>query len=192
MGHADDHGLSGRVVVDVAHERDVQLHELRLQLQDVAQSGVSGARVVYCQSSSVANLVESGHQARIVLDFGMLGDLEDYLPIGLGQDIEQRDQCDRERRRDVQAEPGPLGKTARLPDLLAEGRGLELDHHANLVGRQKHEVGPPAVLEASEGLVPHGLSGGQVHDGLEDREEGVRGYGRLNLILQPFLLPALR
>ena len=40
-------GLAGRVDVDVAHQGDVELHEVWLELQDVAEAGIAGPGIVH-------------------------------------------------------------------------------------------------------------------------------------------------
>ena len=44
--HARNQRLLGRIGIDALHQRDVELHERRLQLQDVAQARKPRARVI--------------------------------------------------------------------------------------------------------------------------------------------------
>ena len=46
MAHADDHGLAAQVGVDPPDQADVELHEVGAQVDDVAEVGDPGARVV--------------------------------------------------------------------------------------------------------------------------------------------------
>ena len=103
MGHARDHGLPSRIGVDVPDQRDVELHVLRLQLEDVVQPRIARAGVVDGQHGVRPNLGEGGHELRVVLDLGVLGDLENNRPIGPGDHVQQRHQSDRQRGRDVEA-----------------------------------------------------------------------------------------
>jgi hypothetical protein len=51
---------------------------------------------------------------------------------------------------------------------------------------------PTLSAATGQGLVPHGLPGGEINHGLEDRVEGVRGDDGVNFVLQLLHLPALR
>lgn len=46
VGHPCHHCLAGRSGVDLPDEAQIELHEIRAQLQDVAQPGIPSARVV--------------------------------------------------------------------------------------------------------------------------------------------------
>ena len=72
------------LVVEVVHERAVDLHEVRVQRGDAAQRAVAGARVVDGDERAArAQLGERGAE-RVEVGVGLLGDLEDHgvEPVG--------------------------------------------------------------------------------------------------------------
>ena len=73
------------VALDPAHDAEVQLHERRPELEDVAEAGVPRARIVDGESNAAAIGREGTPQPLVVLDPGVLGELEDDRLLGEGK-----------------------------------------------------------------------------------------------------------
>lgn len=72
-----DERLARRIGSDPAHESDVELYEVRLELEDVPKARVAGARVVDREADAAAERRQAALQRDVVVDDDVLGDLND-------------------------------------------------------------------------------------------------------------------
>ena len=71
---------AARVGLERVRERAVQLDQLGVQLEDVAQAGEAGARVVHGQPrAQLAHAADRDPEARVVLHARVLGHLEHHV-----------------------------------------------------------------------------------------------------------------
>ena len=72
-----DQRTAGRVSVDIAGQAHVQLHDVRLQLNDMAQRGIAGPRIVNAQfQAAAAQRFQCLQQQFIIIDPRMLGNFQ--------------------------------------------------------------------------------------------------------------------
>ena len=114
VAHAGDQRLAGGLGVDAADQVEVDLHEVRGELQDVAEAGVAGAGIVDREADGRSEPLELAAQSRVVVDLDVLGDLEDDRPLDGRQDLAERAGPD-ELGRDVEAEVAAGGRRSLAP-----------------------------------------------------------------------------
>jgi hypothetical protein len=89
VAHADDQGLAPQVRIDPPDEADVELHEVRSQVDDVSEVGDPRPRVVDREADVAAELPDRRAQGVVVPDVLVLGDLEDERPLRRPEDLAQ-------------------------------------------------------------------------------------------------------
>ena len=89
VAHAGNERLAGGLLVHAPDEGEVDLHEVRGELQDMAEARVPGTGVVDGQANRGAKLPELAAQPLVVVDRDVLGDLEDDRSIEAGQEPAQ-------------------------------------------------------------------------------------------------------
>jgi len=75
--HSRHESSADRVLPDRAHEADVDLHEVRAQLDDVAEARVPRAGIVDREPDGGSEALDGSTERQIVVDHHMFGDLED-------------------------------------------------------------------------------------------------------------------
>ncbi len=75
--HPGHERLLRGIAVDAPNEGDVELHESRIELKYVSQAGETGAGIVDGEAHGAAKAGDARPERRVVLDDGVLGDLED-------------------------------------------------------------------------------------------------------------------
>ena len=80
-----DERLADIVVIDVADEPDVELHEIGSQLEDVAEAGEARAGVINRDPDLWANACDRRSKGGVVLDRDVLRHLEHRRATGLAQ-----------------------------------------------------------------------------------------------------------
>lgn len=80
MAHPGHQRLLRRVGVDPADEGYVELHEGRFELEDVAEGGEPGARIVNRQSDRASESGDRVAEAPVVTHLRVLRDFEDHAP----------------------------------------------------------------------------------------------------------------
>jgi hypothetical protein len=89
VAHADDQGLAPQVRIDPPDEADVELREVRSQVDDVSEVGDPRPRVVDREADVAAELPDRRAQGVVVPDVLVLGDLEDERPLRRPEDLAQ-------------------------------------------------------------------------------------------------------
>ena len=77
MPHPGHEGLLRGISVDTPDQRDVELHERRIELKDVPQAGEASSSIVDGQAHGSAKPRDAPPERFVVPDDGMLGDLQD-------------------------------------------------------------------------------------------------------------------
>ncbi|HEX3510490.1 MAG TPA: hypothetical protein VHT27_05255 [Solirubrobacteraceae bacterium] len=165
-----DGGALGAVIRDPVNQRAIDLDEVGPQLEDVAQRCVPRARVVDGDpeplSAQRGELVE---QRRVVVDHGVLGDLDDQLRerqvipgVGAAGELEQR------VRSDVDREELPTAEFGDDAPGLTDHEAFEFESQSDGLCRGEGLIGRPERLpEARERLDSGARSPVQVHDRLQ-------------------------
>ena len=122
---------------------------------------------------------------RVVVDLGVLGDLEHDPARPIGEERGQLARVEDHVRRDVQAEPGVRRQRLGGVERGRETGDLELEPETHRVRVGDHPIGRRAVGEAGERLVADGLARGERHDRLEDRAETALREDALDALPNP-------
>jgi hypothetical protein len=176
QGH--DEGLPGEVGVHAAHQGDVDLDDLRPELNEVVEVGHARSGVVDGQTEARTKCHEGRSQRAVIVHVIVLGDLEDDWPGPGSEDRAQLVAIRDEPRRDVQAEEPFGGQRLRLRHGRAQCGGLELSLEAASTRLGEHEIGRGSIVKSSQRLVPDRAAAGEIDHRLEDRMERRLGDDR--------------
>jgi hypothetical protein len=190
LNEAGDHGLPGHVEVDTSHEADVDLDNVRPQVDEMSEVGDSGTGVVGRDSHVGAEGTHRDMQRPVIVDDLVLGDLQDDRPRLTGKELRQNPAAAEEVGRDIEAQPS-VGRKARAgSDRATEGRGLEFDAEADPYGVDERLCRRVVGGEPGERLEADRLARCEVDDRLEDRPERAGlDHRRHRCALPPELLP---
>ena len=154
--HARDHGLARGVGVDVSHERDIELHEVRMKFQNVIQTRVARAGVIDRQLT-VTHRRERPPNSGVVLYLRVLGHFDDELSLDTAHHV-RRVPVDQSRGREVNAQPDVVRQLLRRVECAECAERLQLAPEPHAVGLHESMFGSHAVVESRECFVAHDAS----------------------------------
>ena len=147
--------LAGAVGLDAVDQRPVELDELRLEPEDVAQAGEPGARIVDRDArAELAYGLERLAQALIVVDARVLGDLDDDARAVAAGDQTQEPRRGERRRRDVDREVDVRRQRRQRGQRRADGGELQFPQEPDFVGLREppHRSARRRAAEARQRL----------------------------------------
>ena len=139
MDHAGDERLPGGVAVDPADDPAVQLHDVRPELDEVAQARESRAGVVDGERHAGTQRLDREAQPLVVVDGQVLGELDRDRSLNCLQDPLQAAR-EKERRRGIERQPRPGRELLAGRDRGLQARSLEVDPAA-----ERRRLGEPDV-----------------------------------------------
>jgi len=128
-GEVDEPGddrLAREIHIDAPHDAGIDLHDLRLEVDQMPEVGDTRAGIVGRDPDVGAQRSQRDMERLVIDDLLVLGHLQDDRPGLIGEEGSQRAAFAKQRRRDVQAEPGVPREAKAGANGRGECRGLEL------------------------------------------------------------------
>jgi hypothetical protein len=182
LGEVDDPGdqrLADVVLIDLAHQTDVELHVVGTKLDDVAKTGEAGSGVIHGDPHIGPHARHRGSHRRVILDRHVLGHFEDHGARPTADAVHEALPLEQQVRRDVQAQPAGTREAGRCRQRCREAGRLEFEAKADGVGVGKSSVRTRTVVEPGQRLMADGHAGGEIDDRLERWLEGTGVQDRL-------------